>query len=318
MRIGVLALQGDFDRHAKALARCGVEAVEVRKPEQLADVDGLIIPGGESTTLLKLMHEWGFVPALQQFHAGGRPLFGTCAGLILLARDVENPRQFALGLIDVGVERNAYGRQRESFETQGSVMLDGRATPVEMVFIRAPRIRRVGASVSTPAPTRRMRGARMKTISTGAARPSRVALPCASNDSRWRPYALRSTPTSMRPSENCRGFSTSRARRMSPAQVPKSGRPSAWNCWSAPTNPHSCMSLRSVVLSPPGMMSPSTSASCSGLRTSTASTPHRASALACRSKSPWSASTPILTMSVAMDYQPRVCIRSFSASFDVS
>jgi len=149
VRIGVLALQGDFDRHAKALARCGVEAVEVRKPEQLADVDGLIIPGGESTTLLKLMHEWGFVGALQQFHAGGRPLFGTCAGLILLARDVENPRQFALGLIDVGVERNAYGRQRESFETQGSVTLDGRATPVEMVFIRAPRIRRVGAGVET-------------------------------------------------------------------------------------------------------------------------------------------------------------------------
>ena len=149
VRIGVLALQGDFDRHAKALARCGVEAVEVRKPEQLADVEGLIIPGGESTTLLKLMHEWGFVGALQQFHAEGRPLFGTCAGLILLARDVENPRQFALGLIDVGVERNAYGRQRESFEAQGSAMLDGRAASVEMVFIRAPRIRRVGAGVET-------------------------------------------------------------------------------------------------------------------------------------------------------------------------
>ena len=149
MKIGVLALQGDFDLHAKALARCGVEAVEVRKPAELADVDGLIMPGGESTTLLKLMEEWGFVPALEKFHAEGRPIFGTCAGLILLARDVEGPKQFSLGLIDVGVERNAYGRQRESFEAQGSATLDGRTAPVEMVFIRAPRIRRVGAGVET-------------------------------------------------------------------------------------------------------------------------------------------------------------------------
>jgi len=149
MRIGVLALQGDFDLHAKALARCGVQAIEVRKPEQLADVDGLIIPGGESTTLLKLMDAWGFVPALEKFHTESRPIFGTCAGLILLARDVENPSQFSLGFIDVGVERNAYGRQRESFEAHGSARFDGRATPVEMVFIRAPRIRRVGAGVET-------------------------------------------------------------------------------------------------------------------------------------------------------------------------
>jgi len=149
MRVGVLALQGDFDLHAKALARCGVQAIEVRKPEQLADVDGLIIPGGESTTLLKLMDSWDFVPALEKFHTEGRPIFGTCAGLILLARDVENPSQFSLGFIDVGVERNAYGRQRESFEAHGSARFDGRATPVEMVFIRAPRIRRVGAGVET-------------------------------------------------------------------------------------------------------------------------------------------------------------------------
>ena len=155
MKIGVLALQGDFDRHAEALARCGVsrseeiQAVEVRKPAELADVDGLIIPGGESTTLLKLMEAWGFVPALEKFHAEGRPIFGTCAGLILLARDVDNPRQFSLDFIDVGVERNAYGRQRESFEARGSASLEGRPTPVEMVFIRAPRIRRVGAGVET-------------------------------------------------------------------------------------------------------------------------------------------------------------------------
>ena len=149
MKIGVLALQGDFDLHAKALARCGVQAIEVRKPEQLADVDGLIMPGGESTTLLKLMDAWGFVPALEKFHTEGRPIFGTCAGLILLARDVEKPSQFSLGFIDVGVERNAYGRQRESFEAHGSATLENRSTPVEMVFIRAPRIRRVGPGVET-------------------------------------------------------------------------------------------------------------------------------------------------------------------------
>lgn len=149
MRIGVLALQGDFALHAAALAKCGVEAVEVRRPEELADVDGLIIPGGESTTLLKLMDEWGFVPAIEKFHAAGRPLFGTCAGLIVLAREVENPRQFSLGLIDVTVERNAYGRQRESFEATGTVTLDGRAHLLEMVFIRAPRIRRAGPGVET-------------------------------------------------------------------------------------------------------------------------------------------------------------------------
>ena len=149
LRIGVLALQGDFGQHAKALARCrpAPEVVEVRKPAQLADLDGLIIPGGESTTLLKLMDAWGFVPALEAFHASGAPIFGTCAGLIVTAREVTNPAQFSLGLIDVGVERNAYGRQRESFEAPGTATLDGRTVPIEMVFIRAPRIRRVGAGV---------------------------------------------------------------------------------------------------------------------------------------------------------------------------
>jgi 5'-phosphate synthase pdxT subunit len=165
MRIGVLALQGDFARHARALQKCGstsrgassagashqseIEVVEIRKPEQLEDIDGLIMPGGESTTLLKLMDAWGFVPALEKFHADGKPIFGTCAGLILTARDVANPAQFSLGLIDVGVERNAYGRQRESFETAGTAVLDGRPVPLEMVFIRAPRIRRVGPGVET-------------------------------------------------------------------------------------------------------------------------------------------------------------------------
>ena len=147
MRIGVLALQGDFALHAKALAKCGVEAVEVRKPSELDEIDGLIIPGGESTTLLKLMDAWNFTPALEKFHGAGKPIFGTCAGLIILARDVENPKQFSLGLIDVAVERNAYGRQRESFEAPGTVRLDDTPVQLEMVFIRAPRIRRVGPGV---------------------------------------------------------------------------------------------------------------------------------------------------------------------------
>jgi 5'-phosphate synthase pdxT subunit len=151
VKIGVLALLGDFALHARALARCGtgVDVVEVRKPEQLDDLDGLIVPGGESTTLLKLMDAWGFVPALEKFHAGGRPVFGTCAGLILVAREVTGPRQFSLGLIDVGVERNAYGRQRESFEAAGTADLGSAPAPIEMVFIRAPRIRRVGEDVQT-------------------------------------------------------------------------------------------------------------------------------------------------------------------------
>jgi pyridoxal 5'-phosphate synthase pdxT subunit len=147
MRIGVLALQGDFGLHARALEKCGVEAVEVRKPLELDEVDGLVIPGGESTTLLKLMDAWDFVPALEKFHSEGKPIFGTCAGLIILAREVESPKQFSLGLIDVTVERNAYGRQRESFEAHGTAKLDGQAIPLEMFFIRAPRIRRVGPGV---------------------------------------------------------------------------------------------------------------------------------------------------------------------------
>jgi 5'-phosphate synthase pdxT subunit len=151
VRIGVLALQGDFARHRAALARCGVESIEIRKPEQLALVDGLVIPGGESTTLLNLMASGDFVPALEKFHAEGRPLFGTCAGLIVLARAVENPSQFSLGFIDAVVERNSYGRQRESFEASGMAELDGGSgsTPIAMVFIRAPRIRQVGAGVET-------------------------------------------------------------------------------------------------------------------------------------------------------------------------
>jgi 5'-phosphate synthase pdxT subunit len=95
------------------------------------------------------MEEWQFLPALEKFHAEGRPLFGTCAGAIVLAREVENPRQLSLGLIDIGIERNAYGRQRESFEAAGEALLADRRVPIEMVFIRAPRIRSLGPGVQT-------------------------------------------------------------------------------------------------------------------------------------------------------------------------
>ena len=140
MKIGVLALQGDFSLHRKALDRIGVESVEVRMPRQLEDVAGLIMPGGESTTLLKLMEAWDFVPALEKFHAA--------AGMILLAREVQSPAQFSLGFIDLTVERNAYGRQKESFEAVGSGDLGEGPRPLKMVFIRAPRIRRIGPAVT--------------------------------------------------------------------------------------------------------------------------------------------------------------------------
>ncbi|MBI4589057.1 MAG: pyridoxal 5'-phosphate synthase glutaminase subunit PdxT [Candidatus Rokubacteria bacterium] len=148
MKIGVLALQGDFALHGRALDRIAVESAEIRRAADLDAMDGLIIPGGESTTLLKLMEAGEFVPALEKFHANGRPIFGTCAGLIVLAREVLSPRQFSLGFIDVTVERNAYGRQKESFESEGEAILDGEPGPLRMVFIRAPRIRRLGATVT--------------------------------------------------------------------------------------------------------------------------------------------------------------------------
>lgn len=146
--IGVLALQGDFALHSRALERLGVPAIEVRKPGELGEVAGLIMPGGESTTLLKLMDAWDFFPALEKFHAAGSPIFGTCAGLILLARDVQNPAQRSLGFIDITAERNAYGRQKESFETEVMGDLGQGARPIKAVLIRAPRIRRMGPGVT--------------------------------------------------------------------------------------------------------------------------------------------------------------------------
>ncbi|MBD3160677.1 MAG: pyridoxal 5'-phosphate synthase glutaminase subunit PdxT [Candidatus Eisenbacteria bacterium] len=149
-RIGVLALQGDFAAHARALRSCDAEPVEVRTPEPLADVAALILPGGESTTLLRLLRLTSLDRAIPAFHRSGGFLFGTCAGLILLAREVRDPDQESLGLLDVGVQRNAYGRQVESFVGSGTFSRNGGSPAAqEMVFIRAPRILRVGEGVET-------------------------------------------------------------------------------------------------------------------------------------------------------------------------
>jgi 5'-phosphate synthase pdxT subunit len=143
-RIGVLAIQGDFEAHADALREAGAEAVLVRKPEQFADVDGLVIPGGESTTFLKFLERDGFLTALQEF-VRSKPTFGTCAGCILLAKEVTRPSQQSLGVLDATVERNAYGRQIDSvIETAETKLAGG---PLEMVYIRAPRIVKTGPDV---------------------------------------------------------------------------------------------------------------------------------------------------------------------------
>ena len=141
MKIGVLALQGDFDAHRRRLEELGAVVVLIKKPEQLDAIDGLVIPGGESGTFLKLLGEQGF-EKLKQF-VRLKPTFGTCAGAILLATDVENPQQAGLGAIDIGIRRNAYGRQLDSSIREGKLG----ASPLEMVFIRAPKISRVGREV---------------------------------------------------------------------------------------------------------------------------------------------------------------------------
>ena len=146
MKIGVLALQGDFDAHRKRLEELGAEVVLVKKPEQLDEVDGLIIPGGESGTFLKLLGEAGF-EKLKQF-VRMKPTFGTCAGAILLASEVENPKQTGLGVLDIRIRRNAYGRQIDSSIREGK-LVDGKSgeSSMEMVFIRAPKIARIGQGV---------------------------------------------------------------------------------------------------------------------------------------------------------------------------
>jgi 5'-phosphate synthase pdxT subunit len=141
-RVGVLALQGDFEAHCRALASAGAEAIEIRTAAELNGVDALIIPGGESTTMLKLLDIEGLFRPLAEFGAH-KPIFGTCAGAILLATEVLNPPQASLGLMDLTVERNGYGRQIDSRIAQ--IVLAGE--PAEAVFIRAPIIRRVGEQV---------------------------------------------------------------------------------------------------------------------------------------------------------------------------
>ncbi len=146
-RIGVLALQGDFEAHGKVLAGLGCDVVEVRRVADLAAVDGLVIPGGESTTLLNLMADEPWFPALKKFRGNGRALMGTCAGAILLAKNVVNPAQESLGLLDATIERNAFGRQVESFETKVDAPALGGT--IEALFIRAPRFLALGPGVKT-------------------------------------------------------------------------------------------------------------------------------------------------------------------------
>jgi 5'-phosphate synthase pdxT subunit len=143
-RIGVLAIQGDFAAHAQALEDVGADAVEVRNSADLTGLDGLVLPGGESTTFLKFLERDGLLESLQHFVAQ-KPAFGTCAGCILLARNVSHPAQQSLAAMDISVERNAYGRQIDSAIQTGPTQLPG--GPLEMVYIRAPRIAGVGQGV---------------------------------------------------------------------------------------------------------------------------------------------------------------------------
>jgi 5'-phosphate synthase pdxT subunit len=156
MTIGVLALQGDFDAHRRRLEQLGAEVVLIKKPEQLDEIDGLVIPGGESGTFLNLLGSAGF-EKLKEF-VRVKPTFGTCAGAILLATEVENPKQEGLGALDIRIRRNAYGRQIHSSIREGKLLRDkmGNDKPpasprehslLEMVFIRAPKIERVGPGV---------------------------------------------------------------------------------------------------------------------------------------------------------------------------
>ncbi|HEY6566021.1 MAG TPA: pyridoxal 5'-phosphate synthase glutaminase subunit PdxT [Actinomycetota bacterium] len=144
IKAGVLALQGDFREHARALQGAGASVTEVRLPSDLSDVECLVIPGGESTTMGKLAHAYGLVEPVRDRAAAGMPIFGTCAGMIVLARRVQGGEPL-FGLMDIGVQRNAYGRQVDSFEDD--VTVEGIEHPVRGVFIRAPRITDVGPGV---------------------------------------------------------------------------------------------------------------------------------------------------------------------------
>ena len=151
MKAGVLALQGDVREHVRALERAGATALEVRYPEQLADVDALVMPGGESTTIGKLLERFALLDVLKERARGGMPLYGTCAGLILMATEVQGAHAapHRMGLLDMTVERNAYGRQVDSFESDLSI--SGMADPFRAVFIRAPVVVRTGPDVEVMA-----------------------------------------------------------------------------------------------------------------------------------------------------------------------
>jgi len=143
--IGVLALQGAFREHINLIKKCGANAVEIKFPDQLKEVEGLIIPGGESTTINKLMNKYNFKLYLDEFYKSGKAIYGTCAGLILIAKKVVN-EDFGLGFIDVEVERNAYGRQLDSFEEYVTLEFDEKEK-FKAIFIRAPRIISTGPGV---------------------------------------------------------------------------------------------------------------------------------------------------------------------------
>ncbi|MBB5326345.1 5'-phosphate synthase pdxT subunit [Anoxybacillus tepidamans] len=145
VKIGVLGLQGAVREHVQSIEACGAEALVVKKVEQLQEIDGIIIPGGESTTMRRLMDKYGFMEPLKEFAAQGKPMFGTCAGLIILAKRIVGYEEPHLGLMDVTVERNSFGRQRESFEAELSIV--GIADDFVGVFIRAPHIVEVGENV---------------------------------------------------------------------------------------------------------------------------------------------------------------------------
>jgi len=145
MNIGVLALQGAVAEHIRSIELAGGKGVAVKRIEQLSEIDGLIIPGGESTTIGKLMRKYGFIEAIRDYAAQGKPVFGTCAGMIVLAERLEGDEEPHLGLMNMTVARNAFGRQRESFETDLDVK--GIDTPLRAVFIRAPLIKEVGDGV---------------------------------------------------------------------------------------------------------------------------------------------------------------------------
>ncbi len=172
MRIGVLALQGAVTEHIEVLRRIGAEAVPVRLPEDLADVAGLVLPGGESTTLRKLIDRWGLRDPILDLARSGAPILGTCAGMIILADEITGGETPVLPLLDITVERNAFGRQLDSFETDLRVPVLG-SQPVHAVFIRAPIVERTGPGVEVLArlPDRRVVAVRQGNVLATAFHP---------------------------------------------------------------------------------------------------------------------------------------------------